>query len=85
MSVAIEFRSVSKRYPGLAAPAVADLSFTVPAGSSLALVGPSGCGKTTTLKMINRLIEPNVGEIRLEAMRASGRCPCASCAAASAT
>jgi len=66
MSVAIEFRSVSKRYPGLAAPAVADLSFTIPAGSSLALVGPSGCGKTTSLKMINRLIEPSGGEIRLD-------------------
>jgi osmoprotectant transport system ATP-binding protein len=65
MSVAIEFRNVTKRYPGLAAPAVADLSFVVPAGHAVALVGPSGCGKTTSMKMINRLIEPSAGEIRL--------------------
>ena len=48
--------------------AVEDLSFTVPAGSICVLVGPSGCGKTTSLKMVNRLIEPSGGQILLDGM-----------------
>jgi osmoprotectant transport system ATP-binding protein len=43
--------------------AVNDLSLTVPAGKICVLVGPSGCGKTTSLKMVNRLIEPSSGQI----------------------
>ncbi|HEU6439457.1 MAG TPA: ABC transporter ATP-binding protein, partial [Terriglobales bacterium] len=46
--------------------AVNDLSFEVPAGAICVLVGPSGCGKTTSLKMVNRLIEPTAGEILLD-------------------
>ncbi len=46
--------------------AVQDVSLTVEAGSFLAMVGASGSGKTTTLKAINRLIEPERGEIRIE-------------------
>lgn len=62
MAQAIEFRHVSKRFDngGLA---VDDLSFVVEAGTIMALVGPSGCGKTTSLKMINRLVDPTGGEI----------------------
>jgi osmoprotectant transport system ATP-binding protein len=45
------------------APAVYDLSFAVPSGEFCVLVGPSGCGKTTTLKLINRLIQPSRGQI----------------------
>src|SRR5918995_956490 len=57
---------VTKRYGGPgAAPAVTDLSLTVPAGEICVLVGPSGCGKTTTMKMINRLIEPTSGRITI--------------------
>ena len=59
----IRMEHVSKTFPGTAAPAVGDLSFEVPEGQILALVGPSGCGKTTTLKMINRIIEPTSGTI----------------------
>jgi len=59
----IKFENVTKIYPGLAKPAVDSLSFTVPSGEICTLVGPSGCGKTTTLKMVNRLIEPTQGAI----------------------
>ena len=64
----VEFRHVSKRYnPGERGPgAVNDLSLTVPAGKVCVLVGPSGCGKTTSLKMVNRLIEPTSGEILID-------------------
>ena len=60
---AISLRDVSKVYPGATAPAVHDLTLDVPEGRIVAFVGPSGCGKTTTLKMINRLIEPTSGTI----------------------
>jgi osmoprotectant transport system ATP-binding protein len=66
----IEFQHVSKRYGpatrGDAGGAVEDLSLTVPAGRICVLVGPSGCGKTTTLKMVNRLIEPTSGRILID-------------------
>ena len=59
----IELRAVTKRYSGMKAPAVDSLSLTIPAGEIVMFVGPSGCGKTTSLKMINRLIEPSSGTI----------------------
>jgi osmoprotectant transport system ATP-binding protein len=65
----VEFRNVTKRYDAGAknAPgAVNDLSLTVPAGKICVLVGPSGCGKTTSLKMVNRLIEPTSGQILID-------------------
>ncbi len=74
----IEFDHVSKHYdaatrksgtPG----AVDDLSLTVPAGRICALVGPSGCGKTTTLKMVNRLIEPTGGRILIDGLDIAGQ------------
>jgi osmoprotectant transport system ATP-binding protein len=66
-AASLEFRGVSKRYAGQAAHgAVNDLSLEVPAGAICVLVGPSGCGKTTSLKMVNRLIEPTAGEILLD-------------------
>lgn len=46
--------------------AVRDVSFDVPAGEFLALVGASGSRKTTTLKMLNRLIEPTAGEVLID-------------------
>jgi osmoprotectant transport system ATP-binding protein len=66
-AASLEFRNVTKRYAGQAARgAVNDLSLQVPAGAICVLVGPSGCGKTTSLKMVNRLIEPTAGEILLD-------------------
>lgn len=59
----IEVRGVSKRF-GLAT-VVDDISFDVAAGELLALVGESGSGKTTTLKMINRLVEPSSGSVHV--------------------
>ena len=56
---------VSKRYPN-GQVAVHDLSLTVGDGETCILVGPSGCGKTTTLRMVNRLIEPTGGRILLD-------------------
>jgi osmoprotectant transport system ATP-binding protein len=66
-AASLEFRGVTKRYDSAATRgAVNDLSFHVPAGSICVLVGPSGCGKTTSLKMVNRLIEPTAGQILLD-------------------
>ncbi len=62
----ISLRHVSKRFPGSAKDAVQDLSLDVPEGQTVVLVGPSGCGKTTTMRMINRLIEPTSGEIHVD-------------------
>src|SRR6187402_3713088 len=72
----VEFEHVTKRYdvgakntPG----AVNDLSLKVPAGKICILVGPSGCGKTTSLKMVNRLIEPTSGRILIDGVDAATR------------
>jgi osmoprotectant transport system ATP-binding protein len=72
----VAFEHVSKQYdthardtPG----AVNDLSLHVPAGKICVLVGPSGCGKTTSLKMVNRLIEPTSGRILLDGVDTATR------------
>jgi len=59
----IRMENVTKRYAEGAAPSVDRLTLEVPEGSTVALIGPSGCGKTTTMRMINRLIEPTEGRI----------------------
>lgn len=61
----IQLEGVSKRYAD-GTVAVTDLTLDVPTGSLVALVGPSGCGKTTTMKMVNRLIEPTGGRIVID-------------------
>ncbi|MFV2061934.1 MAG: ABC transporter ATP-binding protein [Chloroflexota bacterium] len=67
----IEFENVTKHYDAASAKAglggaVEELSLVVPAGRICVLVGPSGCGKTTSLKMVNRLIEPTRGRILID-------------------
>ncbi|WP_370963891.1 ABC transporter permease subunit [Amycolatopsis sp. cg9] len=61
----IELREVSKHYPGRAVPAVDRLSMRIPAGEIVVLTGPSGCGKTTTMRMVNRLVEPTSGVVTI--------------------
>ncbi len=63
--MAIEFRSVTKRFPD-GTMAVEDFSLVLPAHKTTVFVGSSGCGKTTLLRMINRLIEPTSGEITID-------------------
>jgi len=62
----IELSEVAKRYAGQKVAAVESLSLHIPAGEIVMFVGPSGCGKTTSLKMINRLIEPTSGSILID-------------------
>ena len=62
----IKFKGVGKTYPGSERAVVNDLSFEIPEGEICVLVGPSGCGKTTTMRMVNRLIEPTEGEILID-------------------
>ncbi len=61
----ITFESVTKRYPD-GTVAVDSLDLEIPDGKIMVLVGPSGCGKTTSLRMINRLVEPTSGRILLD-------------------
>ena len=63
----VELEHLTKRYgPASSRPAVDDLSLSIPAGEICVLVGPSGCGKTTTMKMINRLVEPTGGRVLID-------------------
>ena len=64
--IEIRLENLSKRFPGQREPAVDDLSMEIPEGEIVIFVGPSGCGKTTTMKMINRIIEPSGGRIFLD-------------------
>src|SRR5579859_7486837 len=61
----ITLEHVSKGFAG-GSNAVRDLSLEIPTGQTCVLLGPSGCGKTTTLRMINRLIEPDGGRILVD-------------------
>ncbi len=62
----IAFDAVTKRYPGAGRPAVDGVTFDVREGAVCMLVGTSGSGKTTLLRMVNRLIEPTSGAIRID-------------------
>ncbi len=63
--VAIRLTGVTKEFDGASGAAVDNLSLDIERGTIMALLGPSGCGKTTTLRMINRLIEPTAGTIEI--------------------
>jgi osmoprotectant transport system ATP-binding protein len=62
----IELEQVSKSFDGGRTFALRDVSLAVEAGAFIALVGASGSGKTTAMKLINRLLEPDQGEVRVE-------------------
>jgi len=61
----IEIAHLSKRFAASGPPAVDDLSLSIGEGEICVLIGPSGCGKTTTMRMINRMIEPDSGVIKI--------------------
>jgi len=61
----IKLKGLVKQFPGAARPAIDHLDLEVDAGEVCVLIGPSGCGKTTTMRMINRLIEPTGGTIEV--------------------
>jgi osmoprotectant transport system ATP-binding protein len=65
---------VTKRFPG-GQLAVNDLSLAVGEGEVCVLLGPSGCGKTTTMKMVNRLVEPSSGRVLVDGRDVAGRDP----------
>jgi osmoprotectant transport system ATP-binding protein len=62
----IELINVTKQYPNQEQAAVENFSMKINPGELIMLVGPSGCGKTTTMKMINRIIEPTSGSITID-------------------
>ncbi|TYS50186.1 ABC transporter ATP-binding protein [Bacillus infantis] len=70
----ITFKHVGKKYPD-GFVALKDIDFHIEEGELVALIGPSGCGKTTTMKMINRLIEPSSGQIFINGEDISKRDP----------
>jgi osmoprotectant transport system ATP-binding protein len=70
----ITFEAVTKRYPD-GTVAVDGLDLEVPDGKTVVLVGPSGCGKTTSLRMINRLVEPTGGRVLLDGADVKERNP----------
>ena len=67
----IRLENVSKGFAG-GSNAVRDLTLDIADGQTCVLIGPSGCGKTTTLRMINRLIEPDAGRILIDGQDTSG-------------
>lgn len=67
--IAVEFRNVT--YCPTQQPLVSELNFTVHRGEALILLGRSGSGKTTTMKLINRLLTPTAGEVRVEGVPTS--------------
>jgi osmoprotectant transport system ATP-binding protein len=61
----IEISHLTKRFADAAHPAIDDLTLTIPEGEVCVLIGPSGCGKTTTMRIVNRMIEPDGGTVSI--------------------
>lgn len=72
----LNVQALAKTFPG-GVQAVSDVSFTAGPGELVALVGESGCGKTTTLKCVNRLLEPTAGGIEIDGEDIAGLDPVA--------
>jgi osmoprotectant transport system ATP-binding protein len=68
----IQFRGVTKSYAG-GAPAVDNLNLDIARGAITVFVGPSGCGKTTSLRMINRMVEPTSGTVLVDGQDVAGQ------------
>ncbi|SRR5579885_3190840 len=62
----IEFRGVTFTYPGRAQPALADVSFAIAPGETVAVVGRNGAGKTTLVKLLGRLYDPDAGMVLVD-------------------
>src|SRR5829696_4853527 len=62
----VAFRRVTYAPPGVSAPIIDALDLEVRRGETLVLLGESGCGKTTTLRLVNRMLEPTAGEVLVE-------------------
>ena len=63
--IAVELKHVNKQFPGMSYPALDDVSIQIEEGEFITILGSSGCGKTTMIKTLNRLYEPDSGEILL--------------------
>ena len=74
-ALSVRYEHVTKRYPGSDSPAVEDLTLEIPAGDICVLVGPSGCGKTTAMRMANRMVEMDSGDILLGEQSVRARPP----------
>ncbi len=70
---ALEVMRLSKSFGGISA--IADVSFTVPAGSLTALIGPNGAGKTTLFNLVTNLFQPDTGEVRFHGASLDGMPP----------
>jgi osmoprotectant transport system ATP-binding protein len=68
----IALEGLRKRFPGTAVPAVDGVTLSVASREICVLIGPSGCGKTTTMRMINRMIDPDEGRILIDGRDISG-------------
>ncbi|HEY1436797.1 MAG TPA: ABC transporter ATP-binding protein [Casimicrobiaceae bacterium] len=62
----IDIINLVKQFPGTARPAVDRLTLTISDGEVCVLIGPSGCGKTTTMRIVNRMIEPDTGIVKVD-------------------
>ena len=69
----LDFDKVSFRYPGEAQPLIDELSFHVDKGEFVSIIGSSGCGKSTIFRLVNRLLTPQSGEIRVNGRNIAGQ------------